>query len=338
MENNNLNLKFDKKLNKFALQFENDTLELEISNINAKNLISDLENVCIFDIQGNQNLAIYEEQDKINISFSQNDFKIISLNLKFVNAIDITNNLNYAAIYLKNEKVIKLQTIDCEITSNSNCILTIICKNQSSKIEIFENSSFSALTAAVAPDPDPDPPVSILSLTDTFVLSGSRGPEFSLGIFDEYTDGVHYRPRPIRLGVPVISTVPVYGENLTEEELTYFNNGEGPSFKKLYFRVVCNQELPESSVKLLIYLPNGTDTVTDPDYVDLVKISDAGQNSVYHGEYVFYVEDTVYSVDGFAYFSVYTDIIQQVSLTLQIDELPTTVDEFAAPATEIELF
>jgi hypothetical protein len=114
--------------------------------------------------------------------------------------------------------------------------------------------------------------------------------------------------------------------------------GKGPNSRKLFFRIVCNQELPDASVKLLIYLPNGEDTVAAPDFINLVKISDSGQNSVYHGEYVFYEEDTVYSVDGFAYFAVYTDIIQQVSLPLQLDELDTTYEEFASPTTEIDLF
>jgi hypothetical protein len=96
--------------------------------------------------------------------------------------------------------------------------------------------------------------------------------------------------------------------------------------------------LPDASVKLLIYLPNGVDTITNPDFIDLVKTSEVGQNSIYSGEYIFYEEDTIYSVDGFAYFSVYTDILQQFSLPLQIDELPTTYQEFLPPVTEIELF
>ena len=70
----------------------------------------------------------------------------------------------------------------------------------------------------------------------------------------------------------------------------------------------------------------------------VTDFSEAGQNSTYHGEYVFYEEDTIYTVDGFAYFAVYTDIIQQVSLPLQLDELPTTYTEFESPTTEIDLF
>jgi hypothetical protein len=338
MENTFLNFKFNNEENNFIFSLGDVSFSLQISNVNHANLVSSLENAFIFAIEEKTNLAIYEEFGKINIAFSQNSFNIKSIKLNFSNIIDISYNSNYAAIYLNDNTTVKLQAIDCKITSFGNNSLTVTCNGPSSKIEIFDQGSFSSLTAAIAPDPEPDPVVSILSATDTFVIAGSRGPEFSLGIFDDYTDNVHYRGRPIRLGVPVISTVPVYDPTMPEEDLTYYNLGKGPNSRKLFFRIVCNQELPDASVKLLIYLPNGEDTVAAPDFINLVKISDSGQNSVYHGEYVFYEEDTVYSVDGFAYFAVYTDIIQQVSLPLQLDELDTTYEEFASPTTEIDLF
>ncbi len=338
MENNFSILNFNKENNRFQFHLDDKIIELSIDKLNSRNLHAELGDAFIFKLESKSNIAVYEENEKIIISFSKDNFEIQSLNLKLHNVIDCAHNLNYAIIYLQEDKTLKLQAIDCKIKSYCDGSLTILCNNNNSKIELFSEGSFSTLTAAVADDPIPDPPVSILSLTDTFVISGSRGPEFSLLVCDDYTDGVHSRPRPVRLGVPVISTVPVYSPNLSEEELTYYSEGKGPSLKKMFFRVVCNQELPDASVKLLIYLPNGVDTVTDPDYIDLVKISEAGENSVFHGEYVFYEEDTVYSVDGFGYFAIYTDVIQQVSLPIQIDELPTTYQLFAPPNTEIELF
>jgi hypothetical protein len=338
MENTFLNFNFDNEKNYFTFNCGKTFFNLQINNLDKSNLIGSLDNAFIFTIADKTNLAIYEEFEKVNISFSQDGFNLKSIKLKFINIKDLAYNANYAVIYLQDDSTIKLQAIDCKIVSFSDDTLVIICNGPSSKIEMFEQGVFSPLAAAIAPDPDPDPVVSILSETDTFVIAGSRGPEFSLGIFDDYTDNVHYRGRPIRLGVPVISTVPVYHPEMSEEDSTYYNNGKGPNSRKLFFRVVCNQELPDASVKLLIYLPNGEDTVTAPDFIDLVKISEAGQNSTYHGEYVFYEEDTIYTVDGFAYFAVYTDIIQQVSLPLQLDELPTTYTEFESPTTEIDLF
>ncbi len=337
MENTFLNFSFDEEKNTFKFICGETFFELEISDLGKGNLVGSLDNAFIFRIEDKTNIAVYEEFDKINISFSQDNFNVKNLKLKFLNIKDLAYNTNHAAIYLENNAAIKLQAIDCKIYSFSHGELTIICNDPSARIELFEQGAFSSLTAAIAPDPDPDPVVSILSATDTFVIPGSRGPEFSLGIFDEFS-GNFRKGRPIRLGVPIISTVPVFDPDLSLEELTYYEEGNGPMSKKMFFRVVCNQELPDSSVKLLIYLPNGEDTVTAPDFVNLIKISASGQNSVYSGEYIFYKEDAIYSVDGFVYFSVYTDIVQQISLPMQIDELPTTYTEFVLSTSEADLF
>jgi hypothetical protein len=156
--------------------------------------------------------------------------------------------------------------------------------------------------------------------SNIFVPIGSRGPEFSIGIFDH----AWTHPRPIRFGVPVISTVPAHGEDLTDEEQYYYDQGKGPKSKTMYFRVVCSQELSSDlPVKLLIYLPNGLDTITNPVAVSLTKISASGP-SVYSGSYVFYEEDTVFTVDGFVYFSVYVDIIQQIALPMKADDPAST--------------
>jgi len=324
MENTFLNFSFDEEKNTFKFICGETFFELEISDLGKGNLVGSLDNAFIFRIEDKTNIAVYEEFDKINISFSQDNFNVKNLKLKFLNIKDLAYNTNHAAIYLENNTAIKLQAIDCKIYSFSHGELTIICSDPSARIELFEQGAFSSLTAAIAPDPDPDPVVSILSATDTFVIPGSRGPEFSLGIFEYWYDSIPTGTRPIRLGVPVISTNP------TDTEI--------PDSAKSFFRVVCNQELPDSSVKLLIYLPNGEDTVTAPDFINLNKISDAGQNSVYRGEYIFYKEDSIYSVDGFVYFSVYTDIVQQISLPMQIDELPTTYTEFVLSTSEADLF
>jgi hypothetical protein len=82
-------------------------------------------------------------------------------------------------------------------------------------------------------------------------------------------------------------------------------------------------------------LPNGVDTITAPDFINLTLISGTSVPSVYVGEYTFYEEDTVYSVDGFVYFSVYTDIVQQASVALKADD-PAAV--FASSTAEIDLF
>ena len=104
----------------------------------------------------------------------------------------------------------------------------------------------------------------------------------------------------------------------------------------MYFRLVCNQELDvDLPVKLLIYLPNGLDTVTVPDSIDMTLISSPGDNSVYSGSYVFYKEDTTFTVDGFTYFSVYINTIQQISIPLKIQDQSA---DFTKPTDDIDLF
>jgi len=330
-----LKFKFDKKTNLFEFDSNNAKFQLSINNVNANNFIADLDEAIIFKLENKLNLAIYSENDKINFSLSQQDFKITNVELTFIGIIEISSNNNFAIISINENDFIKLQTIDCNIIKISESCLSILFDSPGARIEIFDTLPFSALTALE----EGDPPVSILANTEAFVLPGARGPEFSLGFFDSYSSAnKHQRGRPIRLGVPVISMVPVYSPNMPQEELTYFNEGRGPLSRKIYFRAVCNQELSDSSVKLLIYLPNGEDTITEPDFVNLNKISSAGQNSVYYGSYTFYVQDYIYSVDGFAYFNIYLDIVQQISIPFEIDETATTYQEFIAAKQQIELF
>ena len=216
---------------------------------------------------------------------------------------------------------------DGKINSFKNNVLSINTQSIDLKIDFCLSKDFKQL----------DVSNSFKTLTVTsniFVPIGSRGPEFSLGIFDKISPFSH--PRPIRFGVPVISTVPAYGEDLTATEQIYYDKGFGPDSKTMYFRLVCNQELDaDLPVKLLIYLPNGLDTVTVPDSVDMTLISSAGQNSVYSGSYVFYKEDTTFTVDGFTYFSVYIDTIQQISIPLKIQDQAA---DFTKPTTDIDLF
>jgi hypothetical protein len=338
MEESQINFQFDKKTNKFLIDLTDSHVEFEINKITSDKLIANLDDAVIFKVDDNKNLAVYSENDKINISYSQNDFKIQEFSIKFYDIKDFVFNLNIAIVLFDNKPSIKLQAIDCRFLKFENNTLKIVCDSPTAKIEIFDKDQFSALKAAIAPDDTPTPPMSMLTVTEAFVLPGSRGPEFSIGLFDSYDEIDHTRPRPIRLGVPVISTVPAFSYDLNEQDQYYYNEGIGPDSRKIYVRAVCNQEIPDQSVKLLIYLPNGVDTVTDPDFVNLTKISQSGENSVYQGEYVFYVEDGYYSIDGFVYFNIYTDIVQQVSLSMEIDEDPTTYQNFTLPTTEIELF
>jgi len=328
---------FNKENNLITIKQNALELNFRISIINSDLIIAELDDAIIFKVAEKLNLAIYEENENVFISLSQNKDSDQKIFLEFENVEDVALNENQAAIYLTNENYIKLQAIDAKILSFKNNKLLIEFSRIGGKLEFLTNNkNFSALRNLE--EQDPAAPVTILTNTESFVFAGSRGPEFSLGMFDSYENAAHKRGRPIRLGVPVISTVPAYDATLSGADLTYFERGEGPDSRTVYFRVVADRELSEQSVKLLIYLPNGEDTVTAPDFINLEKISASGERSVYQGEYKFFIEDTVYSVDGFVYFSVYLDIVQQISLALELDEFPTTYAEFLPPTTDSDYY
>lgn len=279
-----------------------------------------------FKIEESYHAAVFADKQIIHFLYTQDSPKVRIINIEF----DILQNnkvVGNSAFATVNNKNIEIKVFDGKITSFKNNVLTVSTQAIDLKINLFLFEDFKSLST--------DDDFQALTVTSNiFVPIGSRGPEFSLGIFDKISPFSH--PRPIRFGVPIISTVPAHGESLTSTEQIYYNKGLGPDSKTMYFRLVCNQELDvDLPVKLLIYLPNGLDTVTVPDSIDMSLISSPGQNSVYSGSYVFYKEDTTFTVDGFTYFSVYIDTIQQISIPLKIQD--QTAD-FTKPTDEIDLF
>lgn len=171
------------------------------------------------------------------------------------------------------------------------------------------------------------------------VPPGNRSPEFSIGVFDNYTVSGHVftSPRPMRLGVPVISTIPVADVVLSEDQQEYYNNGLGLPYRKMHFRVICTETLdPALPVHLMISLPNGEDTVGLPIAVPLANIDNV--NNIYYANYVFNAEDTINYVDGFVYLSVHIPLIQQIALPMMIQLDDNSDSDFSAPSEDVTLF
>ena len=279
-----------------------------------------------FRIEENYHAAVFADKQKIHFLYTQDSPKVRIVNIEFdiIQNIKVIGNSAFATIQDKN---IEFKVFDGKVISFKNNILSISSQSIDLKIDILLYEDFKQLNL--------DEEFKALTITSNiFVPIGSRGPEFSLGIFDKISPFSH--PRPIRFGVPIISTVPAHGESLTNTEQIYYDKGLGPDSKTMYFRLVCNQELDvDLPVKLLIYLPNGLDTVTVPDSIDMTLISSPGDNSVYSGSYGFYKEDTTFTVDGFTYFSVYINTIQQISIPLKIQDQSA---DFTKPTDDIDLF
>jgi len=211
---------FNSKSNTFEINFNDVIYFMQIDKASFSNIKADYENAYVFDINNNINLAVFEETNKLNISLSKEDFTPQSITINFSDVTEIATNSSLGIIHFNDNNNLKIQTFDCTLIKVNTNSIRIKFNNKLSKIVIFREGSFSIFSPAVDSDPQPEPPVSILTDVSAFVLSGSRGPEFSLGLFDEYTDGLHLRARPIRLGLPVISMVPSYSPNLTEQDLT----------------------------------------------------------------------------------------------------------------------
>jgi hypothetical protein len=160
---------------------------------------------------------------------------------------------------------------------------------------------------------------SVTVIDKFYVAPNGRIPEWSIGVFD---DSSFARPRPIRLGVPVISTVPTNGPNLTVADTDTIQTGVGTPSRIMYFRIVSSEAVPPAiSPQLLIYLPNGLDTVSTPVVVPMQHVSDDTINgrTVYSASYEFHVEDAVNYVDGFTYLSVEVPLVVRRTLPLEIN-------------------
>ena len=89
MEKTFLNFNFDTEKNYFIFNCGKTFFNLQINNLDKSNLIGSLDNAFIFTIADKTNLAIYEEFEKVNISFSQDGFNLKSIKLKFKYVINV---------------------------------------------------------------------------------------------------------------------------------------------------------------------------------------------------------------------------------------------------------
>lgn len=160
------------------------------------------------------------------------------------------------------------------------------------------------------------------STSDVFTVpAGARLPEFSIGIFD---DSSRNTPRPMRLGVPVISTVPVYRAGLSAAEMQVLEIGKGTDKRAMYFKIISDVVIPDDVEPVLnIYLPEGLDTIGLPKPVEMVRqVSADASRSVFYSSYIFHTEDTLDFVDGFAYLSVYMPMEIETDLPLALATTP----------------
>lgn len=220
------------------------------------------------------------------------------------------NNENQLKINI-NGVLIYVDLKDCQIINNDANSISVSMGGSDATIQFSTQIvSVSSLSS-----------VSIQSVDESRMVipASKRIPEFIISIYD---DADKNYPRPLRFGVPVISTVPSLpqsGETLYQEDKDLLELGVGTPARKMFFLIISDQLIDVSlrdNLSLEIDLPSGTDTVEQTASVKLEYVNTFDTNDVFSCEYDFHKEDTVNYVDGFAYLSVKMPLRIQRNLPL----------------------
>lgn len=314
--------------NKFEIGIDKNIFSFKIISAPQNAFIGEIENILIYDLNDDSKCTVEVLDSKIILTLYTNvQQQMFEFEITGARSVKFNNNFLTLANIYENLKII---SNNCSFIDYRNGLLKVqVLENEATLVFESINAEFKSMLAITDDVQIPDDSVEVIVPGDSFtsfvdditifeVPTFQRGPEFSLGVFDldgEPSSGK--RARPVRLGVPVISMVPAYSDNLGEADQFYYEKGVGPQSREVFFRVVCNKEISNQTVKLLIYMPNGLDTISAPDSIPLTKVSSAGNPSVYQGKYTFFEEDNVYSSDGFVYFNVYLDMIQEAVLPIE---------------------
>lgn len=231
--------------------------------------------------------------------------------IKFEHLTSLTkNNENQIKINV-NGSLIYVDFKDCQVINSDANSISVSMVDSEATIE------FSTQLIAVVASSS----VSMQSVDENRMVipPSKRIPEFIISIYD---DSDKNYPRPLRFGVPVISTVPSVpesGETIYQEDKDLLEIGVGTPSRKMHFLVISDQLIDDSlrdNLSLEIDLPSGTDTVEKTASIKLDYVNTFDTNNVFSCVYDFHKEDTVKYVDGFAYLSVKMPLRIQRNLPL----------------------
>jgi len=250
----------------------------------------------------------FDNSNNIKNSFSLNFNYDILIEAKFNSVLFAKDDYNYL-----------LSSDDClfEVDNEGVVIVRINDKSSLLKLSYYNHhkkqDSFRTLSYAA---------------NATYITENDYVPEFSIATFDDSNFTIS---RPIRQGVPIISTVPSFVDgNSSAADTSFFNTGKGNYNKTIYFRVICNKIMENispndlSEMKLKIYMPNGLDTVKTAIYNDMYLVSNDSTNnySIYRSSFNFYIQgnyDGIDYVDGYMYTDVHVPLTVQTIMSIEID-------------------
>lgn len=301
--------------------FIEDNAEIRIDNLSVK-FLSAPNNFLISEENG-----YYHFNARKNISatsWADNDVFNIILNKTTAYTSLFSIHLNFDFITTDNDQ------ISIEVGDKSYFITFEGCNIKLDDENILLVSVIDSVASLNIHNSDQAKSLSFTALTlPTVVDEYESVPEFSISCYD---DSLFTKPRPIRFGIPVISTVPSIIDNTsTREEIDTYNSGKGLDSKTIYFRVFADQILEtlgvgvaSSLVSLKIYLPNGLDTIKEPIYKTLYFSSNDSTNNrtIYTTSHTFYsqgIHNNIEYVDGLMYVDVQLNITIQQSMPIQFD-------------------
>jgi hypothetical protein len=263
-------------------------------------------------------ISLNSEEENLFFNFNNNQNIRNSFMLSFNYDILVEAKFN-SILFAKDDYNYFLTSEDCLFEVDNEGIVIVRLNDKSSSIKLSyynhhkKQDSFRSLSYQ----------------TDaTIVTENDYMPEFSIATFDDSSFSIS---RPIRQGVPIISTVPSFvNNNSTSADISYFNNGKGNYYKTIYFRIICNKVMETlspndlSEMKLKIYMPNGLDTVKTAIYNDMYLVSNDTTNnySIYRSSFNFYIQgnfDGIDYVDGYMYADVHVPLTVQTIMPIEID-------------------
>lgn len=267
-------------------------IEFAIRNMTDAQIVSMKGGESINIRKGDLSIVVFKHDDTVVVQFSNKTAAPEGYTLQFndnLNAIS-GNSFNVAEVFVLCERSA------CVASENQ---LSIYPSGAHSIITLHMPSGAVGAMASVAAMN-----MRAMSSGAYIVTSNNSLPEFSIAVFD---DSARVAPRPMRLGIPVISTIPVYRAGLSESELQIVEIGLGTAKRTMYFKIISNVVIPDDVEPVLrIYMPAGLDTIASPVEAAMVRqVSADDTRSVFHASYAFNKENNIDYVDGFAYLSVY---------------------------------
>lgn len=291
----------------------------------------------------NCNVTLHKEQDMIHAVFYNDQSYPVSVSMASTGMVKKINE-NIAHITVGSSKLV-LQFFDGSfLVSGSTIIMNF---SNSMRIEIANDAANVQSLSNVQ----------MMVASNLIIPAGHRAPQFFIDIGDNLLDikimptvqptksGIYQslprfyfdRPRPVRLGLPVISTVPspsvsvASSSGLSAAEAQQLENGAGWITKTIYFLVQSTYPLHKDNhpVYLMLSLPNGVDSLAEPVKIlmDVYYAESTFYASAWTCSYTFRVEDTVDYVDGISYIGVYTDMTVNSSLPMGVDIGSSTLGE-----------